>query len=224
MLTEGNTKTLKGEKRGWLTGILHLAPAFTSGVLDTCPKSTAGCRASCLNTAGRGAFNTVQAARARKTRLLYANRMLFLAELCKAVRRFQRKAEKRGMRLAIRPNGTSDLRWLGYEVARRFPDVQVYDYTKLPVPFHRAVVPKNYHLTFSLSENNTPEAERALAEGYNVAVVFDTLPETFMGRKVVSGDETDLRFLDPSGVVIGLTAKGKAKKDATGFVVRGGVK
>jgi hypothetical protein len=35
---------------------------------------------------------------------------------------------------------------------------------------------------------------------------------------VFNGDESDLRFLDPQGVIVGLYAKGKAKKDTSGFV------
>jgi len=57
----------------------------------------------------------------------------------------------------------------------------------------------------------------------NVAVVFDTIPDKYMGITVVDGTETDLRFLDPSFVVVGLKANGKAKKDASGFVVSGAV-
>ena len=47
--------------------------------------------------------------------------------------------------------------------------------------------------------------------------------ETYIERvakgKVVNGDESDLRFLDPRNSIVGLKAKGKAKKDTTGFVV-----
>jgi hypothetical protein len=57
----------------------------------------------------------------------------------------------------------------------------------------------------------------------NVAVVFGVpkskpLPVGYLGRPVFNGDDSDLRFLDPRGVVVGLYAKGKAKKDTTGFV------
>jgi hypothetical protein len=39
-----------------------------------------------------------------------------------------------------------------------------------------------------------------------------------MGMSVVDGDADDLRFLDGRGVVVGLKAKGPAKKDTSGFV------
>jgi len=44
------------------------------------------------------------------------------------------------------------------------------------------------------------------------------MPETYEGTPVFNGDDSDLRFLDPKGVVVGLYAKGKAKKDTSGFV------
>jgi hypothetical protein len=44
------------------------------------------------------------------------------------------------------------------------------------------------------------------------------MPETYMGRTVFNGEDSDLRFLDPKNVVVGLYAKGKAKKDTSGFV------
>jgi hypothetical protein len=58
-----------------------------------------------------------------------------------------------------------------------------------------------------------------LKAGGNVAAVFKTIPKTWKGFPVVDGDETDLRFLDGKNVIVGLKAKGKAKKDTSGFVV-----
>jgi hypothetical protein len=126
----------------------------------------------------------------------------------------------------FRLNGTSDIRWetvpvindrgYAYEnVMLMFPDVQFYDYTKIA---NRRNIPANYHLTFSLAESNEQNARKALDAGMNVAAVFHTLPDTYLGRKVINGDATDLRFLDPKNVIVGLKAKGKAKRDTTGFV------
>jgi hypothetical protein len=123
---------------------------------------------------------------------------------------------------AFRLNGTSDIRWETVPVngatnlMSLFPNVQFYDYTKHE---NRRNLPANYHLTVSRSETNEANV---FALPYNVAVVFNskTLPAEYNGRPVVNGDDTDLRFLDPTGVVVGLTAKGKAKKDPTGFTVR----
>jgi hypothetical protein len=100
---------------------------------------------------------------------------------------------------------------------REFKNVQFYDYTKIP---GREKLPKNYHLTFSRSEVNENDCLNELQKGRNVAVVFDVLPTTWNGYPVICGDNDDLRFLDPKNVVVGLTAKGKAKKDDSGFVVK----
>jgi hypothetical protein len=101
-----------------------------------------------------------------------------------------------------------------------FPNVQFYDYTKWPSHL-RQDLPANYHLTFSRSELTTSEdIKREIDAGRNVAVVFDAVPDTWEGLPVIDGDANDLRFLDPTGVIVGLKAKGAAKKDITGFVVR----
>jgi hypothetical protein len=108
-------------------------------------------------------------------------------------------------------------------LAEEFKDVQFYDYTKLPKPYKRTR--SNYDITFSRSETNEKDCLDALANGINVAVVFSTkknekLPDSYLGYEVISGDEHDLRFLDKKGVIVGLTAKGKAKRDTSGFVVK----
>lgn len=131
------------------------------------------------------------------------------------------RADRDGLRPAVRLNGTSDLPWLALQLSARFPQVQFYDYTKLPRP-HLRVRP-NYHITFSLHESNLELALDALAHGINVAVVFDTrrgqpLPELWRGYPVIDGDAHDLRFLDARGSIVGLRAKGQAKDDVLGFV------
>jgi hypothetical protein len=239
LLTRGNPKVLKGESQGYLTFILHLAPASLSGY-NTCASATDGCKLACLNTAGRGGIpnarpvtvqarngamtvsNVIQAARIRKTVWFFQDRAGFMAQLVKEIRAGIRYAQKMGLIPVFRLNGTSDLRWesVGVDGARNvmelFPDVQFYDYSKLS---NRKDLPANYKLTFSLAENNDLQAWAAASAGLNVAAVFKgKLPETFMGRTVINGDDSDLRFLDPVGVVVGLRAKGKAKRDTTGFV------
>ena len=222
LLTIGNTKTIKGEAMGYLTFIMHLAPSTLSGY-NTCPMASEGCAAACLNTAGRGRFTAIQEARIRKTRWFFENRDSFMAQLVKDIRAAIRKAEREGFVPVFRLNGTSDIRWetVAVEGHRNimamFPQVQFYDYTKLP---NRRDIPSNYHLTFSRSESNELDALRILANGeMNVAVVFDELPTKWAGVKVIDGTETDLRFLDEQSVVVGLVAKGKAKKDNSGFTI-----
>jgi hypothetical protein len=221
LLTLGNTKTTKGEAQGFLTFIMHLAPSTLSGY-NTCPSASAGCAAACLNTAGRGRFTAIQEARVKKTRWFFEDRATFMAQLVKDVEAAIRKAGREGMTPVFRLNGTSDIRWEtvpveGFRnIMEKFPQVQFYDYTKLT---NRRDIPANYHLTFSRSETNEIDAIRMLGQGMNVAVVFDELPAKWAGVKVIDGTETDLRFLDEQCVIVGLVAKGKAKKDDSGFTI-----
>ena len=225
LLTTGNQKTLKGEKKGYITYILHLAPAEVAGVGNMCPMSTFGCREGCLNLSGHGGMlhkdtgtNAVQEARKRKTRFFAQDKAGFIAQLKQDIAKAVKQAERKGMIPVFRLNGTSDLSWEKYDIIQSFPDVQFYDYTKIP---NRKVshLP-NYHLTFSRAEDNELNVRRAIANGMNVAVVFrKRLPEQWRGLPVINGDESDLRFLDAENVIVGLKAKGKARKDTSGFVV-----
>lgn len=217
LLTTQNYKTTKGEKLGVLTGILYLAPAKISGY-EVCPRRSVGCTAACLFTAGMGAFSTVQQARINKTKWYFENRETFLEQLRKDIKALEKKANKLGMKPAVRLNGTSDLDWTLSKIMNEFSHIQFYDYTKVLRRLKKDI-PTNYHITFSRSESNEKEAEEALELGFNVAVVFKQQPKKWKGYPVASGDETDVRFEDPKSYVIGLTAKGKARKDLSGFVV-----
>ena len=223
LLSTANTKTMKGEKYGYKTYIMHLAPSLISG-FQTCPKASAGCAAACLNKAGMGKFSNVQTARINRTKMFFQDRVTFMTQLAKEIKSAKKKADKEGLKLLVRPNGTSDINFIKIRVGdyrnifEMFPDVQFYDYTKLIV--NPETIPFNYHLTFSKSESNDSDVRSAIRNGLNVAVVFDKLPETYLGRPVVSGDESDIRINDPKNVIVGLLAKGPAKRDDSGFVVR----
>jgi hypothetical protein len=224
LLSTANPKIQKGTKLGYLSFILHLAPATLSGK-ETCPKRTAGCTAACLNTAGRGGMfkrgentNMIQQARIRKTKMFFEDRQAFIAQLEKDIVLGIKQAKKLGLTPVFRLNGTSDLAWEKYGIIEKFPTVQFYDYTK--VLGRKVSHLPNYHLTFSAADGNDSDVARAVALGMNVAAVFDRLPEEYMGREVIDADEHDLRFLDPKGVIAGLKAKGRAKKDTSGFVRR----
>lgn len=227
LLNFGNAKTRKGEKKGFITYGLHLAPANLSG-FNVCKDASKGCAAACLNTAGRGAMSNVQRARIAKTRLFFSDKQKFLSDLWAEVKKSISSASRKEMTPCLRLNLTSDLPWEkikfnGQSIFDAFPSVQFYDYTKSPdrmTAFLSGAMPKNYHLTFSRSESNGSIAEAFLASGGNVAMVFRKyLPETFKGFPVIDGDETDLRFLDGKGKIVGLKEKGLAKKDETGFVL-----
>lgn len=238
LLTTHNTKTMKGEKEGYLTAIMHLAPQKASGTSNVCAHASAGCIAACLNTSGHGGMgldenglNRVQVARIQRTRLLKRNKNLFMSMLVEEIRSFIKKAERKDLIPAIRLNGTSDIPWEkmkheGQTLMDMFPETQFYDYTKYPIS-ERGPIPPNYHLTFSLAEDNDETAIDALSNDTNVAVVLKLRPseeipnELFFHETlypVVDGDRDDLRFLDNiSGGIVALRAKGRAKKDETGF-------
>lgn len=226
LLGISNTKTLKGEKLGYRTYIMHLAPSTLSGY-QVCPMASPGCASACLNLSGMGKFSNVQSARITKTQWFFQDRGGFMDELVKEVASAIKASQKQNLTAVFRLNGTSDIRWEmvgvvknGVEYANimvAFPQAQFYDYTKIP---NRRDLPANYHLTFSRSEVNELEALQMLSAGVmNVAVVFDELPKKWAGVTVVDGTETDLRFLDDRAVVVGLKANGKARQDATGFTV-----
>ena len=223
LLSSNNTKIKKGEKLGWLTLGLSLSPSNLSGK-NFCSHSSVGCRAACLNTSGMGVFPNVQAGRLKKSHFFIQDRTTFLMQLEKDLAAGIRKAKKDGMRLAIRLNVLSDLPWENLIDMEKYEGVMFYDYTPNPhrmIAFLRGELPANYHLTFSRKESNQPTTELIAKMGGNIAAVFaDTLPETYLGRPVINGDESDTRFLDAKGVVVGLVAKGKGKKDASGFVLQ----
>jgi hypothetical protein len=225
-----NPKTKKGRARGYSTSL--------SGY-DVCQYSTEGCRAACLNTAGHGGIaldaqglNAIQRARIARTRLFFLNRWVFNILLVRAIQTHIRRARANGLIPVVRLNGTSDLPWEtlrlndGRTVLETFPDITFYDYTKHA---RRAIAnaagkhPANYSLTFSRAESNHSDVDRVLAAGGNVAAVFavkpHALPLQYAGLAVVDGDRDDLRFLDPSGVIVGLSAKGRGKRDTSGFVL-----
>lgn len=220
-LLSTNTKLEKGAKKYWTTRGLSLAPANLSGK-QLCPHRSAGCEAACLNTSGMGVFSNVQEARINKAKFLIEKREDFLAQLEKELENLHKQATK-GKKIAVRLNVLSDLPWNNLIDMESFPLINFYDYTPNPkrmIQFLRGELPSNYHLTFSRKENNQAMVELISSMGGNVAVVFDKLPQTYLGKPVIDGDETDLRFLDPRGVVVGLKAKGKGKKDTSGFVVK----
>jgi hypothetical protein len=221
LLSTTNYKTSKGEKLGILTGILYLAPAKISGY-EVCPMRSAGCTSACLYTAGMGAFSNVQQARIKKTKMFFEQREEFFKLLHKDIKSLIAKAKKENLTPAIRLNGTSDINWVRFKIFEQYPEVQFYDYTKMLNHLTKDVA--NYHITFSKNESNDVDCKIALERGYNVAVVFNTkkglsLPPSWNNYPVYDGDDTDVRFYDPDNHVIGLRAKGMAKKDNSGFVI-----
>jgi len=236
LLNSGNAKTLKGEKVGFRTFGLHLSPATKSGY-NVCQWASAGCRAACLDTAGRGCMSNVQNSRIAKTRRFFKDNFGFMSDLRIEIGKAIKSAARKNLTPCFRLNLTSDIPWenirkgrtekppiCSLNVMEEFPEVNFYDYTKgftRMMAWLNGKLPKNYHLTFSRSEETSDDRiKKILSLGGNVAVVFrGSLPKTYLGFPVVDGDENDLRFKDKKGVIVGLVEKGLAKKDETGFVV-----
>ena len=245
LLSIGNdSKTVKGEARGYRTAVLYLAPGSLSG-RNVCPHATPGCLAGCLNTAGRGIISSVQQARIKRTLAFFKDKQAFLAQLHDEIDAHSRATRSVGMLPVARLNGTSDVPWeklvspIGQSLFDMFPEVHFYDYTKNVNRAYRSIHdkawPANYRLVLSRSESNLSDCVSFLKAGGNVAMVFATKPkqelpmfwDTVAGEQnqtasmpVIDGDKDDLRFLDPSPCVVGLRAKGKARQDTSGFVIR----
>ena len=192
-----------------------------------------------MHTAGNPAHMAgKERARINRTQLYFYHRDVFLWSLVQEIQALQSKAAKLGKRCAVRLNATSDLPWERvsftldhdgpeYTLFTLFPDVQFYDYTKI-TKRARAVLPTNYHLTFSVAEDNDAAWQEALERGMNVAMVLgikrgQALPTKIKvngsERTVIDGDEHDYRPDDiKGGVIVGLRAKGDAVGDTSGFV------
>ncbi len=233
--TESNPKLAKGEKLGVLSKPHNLSPASESG-WNMCAQASLGCIAACLHTAGNPVYLDAKIkARLQRTRAFMTMRKAYVALMAFELQALETKAKRLNMVAAWRPNTTSDypfhsvaLEVDGVKVKsliHAFPTIEAYDYTKITkkaLQWANGLLPSNYHITFSKSESNDSDVAKVLKAGGNVAVVFSSkqLPDSYLGKAVVDGDYSDARFLDSKGVVVGLKAKGKAKADESGFVVR----
>lgn len=241
LLTRNNNKTMKGEKLGYRTYILYMSAwKFNPKGKNVCSHASKGCAESCLVGSGMGGIYTqVKAGRLKRTEWYLRNRVSFLnklrSEIEKAIllnNKANEKSEEQTI-LTFRLNGTSDLPYENMRVFEGdknifelFPDVQFYDYTKNYLRFKKPL-PTNYHLTFSRSETNHAKSIELLKKGFNVAMVFDKLPTTYLGYEVINGDKDDLRFLDKTNCIVGLKYKNMTGKGAnnalafeSGFAIR----
>ena len=213
LLTTNNAKTIKGEKKNYTTYILYMnSYTQNSKGINLCSHASKGCASACLLNTGYGGFmSNVKDGRANKTEYYLADRVKFLQQLAKEITKAEIKHNKKNEKFAIRLNGTTDIRWEkfnifnGKNIFELFPNIIFYDYTKNPKRMDLNI--PNYHLTFSKSESNDEAVKTVLANGGNVAMVFDKLPTEYMGYKVINGDESDLRFLDGDNVIVGLKYK-----------------
>ena len=175
-----------------------------------------------------GIFSNVQKSRINKANYFVSDKKAFLAQLLKEIKKEIKKASDKNEKIAFRLNGTSDIDFL-YLLDKHFnfnvdllhyDKVYFYDYTKSLARAKRYQNYRNYTLTFSKSESNEKETIEALNLGINVAAVFSNeLPKTYKGIKVIDGDRSDLEMIKFKNVILGLKAKGKARKDTSGFVI-----
>ena len=225
---EADAKTSKNTKFGYITGIQYLIPHITNG-FNACPMAEkAGCLHGCLQSAGRGVFNNVKKARRDRMELFLNDRDAYFNQLITEINALIKKADILKLKPAVRLNGISDIQFEKIKVLNTnktifdlFPNVQFYDYTKIP---NRDDLPPNYDLTFSYSgvDGFDKYNQKAIKKGVRIAAVFrdvQSIPVKFIGRNVKGGDDHDLTFLHPKNTVLGLYAKGKAKKDYSGFVI-----
>lgn len=186
-----------------------------------CPyRHVAGCARPCLESAGMGVFSNVKAGRQRKTDWWHSDRSGFLDQLRKELTNFDKLCKRQGVKAAVRLNVLSDIPWEKHGIPQEFPDIFFYDYTKNSSRLGKT--PDNYDLMFSYS--GEPEYQKfipkALKSGAPMSVVFrGDMPDTFMGRRVINGDASDLVNVKAGSVIVGLVAKGKAKKDEGSFVI-----
>jgi hypothetical protein len=220
LLSTNNVKTMKGTKLGYMTYIMYLSPfSFNTKGINVCSHASKGCAEACLVSSGFGGrYVTVIEGRKKRTEYFLSSRVEFMYQLKTEIEKAIKKHEGKAI-VTFRLNGTSDLPFEKYKVFEGknmfeiFENVQFYDYTKNYLRFDKEL-PKNYHLTFSRSETNHTKAIDLLNRGFNVAMVFDKTPTSYLGFEVVNGDETDLRFLDKKNVIVGLKYKKMTGKGA----------
>ena len=224
-----NYKANKNIKLGYHTYFLSLAHSDISG-FNVCPmanrlkanennKNKSNCSSVCVGYNGNAQrFKSIMKARIRKTRLFFEDRTEFMNLLIKDIERAINYSLKRNYIPTFRLNAYSDIKWENIKIEHNnktynnifelFHYVTFYDYTK----HHNRKTPKKYELTYSYY-GNKKAFNNVLKSDQNIAIVFNELPKTFKGRKVVNADNTDLRLKENDGkkVIAGLTFKGSKK-------------
>jgi len=220
-----NTKTAKNSLK---TFILYLAPYNqNSKGINICPNASKGCATACLFTAGRGIMAPVIKGRVKKTEYYLRDKKGFINQLANEILQKYNNAKRKKEKIAFRLNGTSDIdfvyllqKYSGLDITSLKDNAIFYDYTKIKGKIVKYLKHPNYFLTFSRAEDNDNIAKAILSIGGNVSIVFrGELPQTYKGHKVIDGDKSDLEMVYNKNVILGLRAKGEAKKDTSGFVI-----
>ena len=225
-----SAKTNLSLKKGTMTYCVYLAPSTMAGTIngkqiDVCPNAK-WCKDFCLNGSGRNRGDIllhaekkqeshINRARIKKTRFFYEDRETYMQVLVHEIKRAKRRADRMGYEFSVRLNGTSDIspeemivkgEVRDYNILEIFPEIMKYDYTKSYSRMFLQEKYSNYNLTYSFNGHNKTACRKVLEKGWNVAVVFygEKLPKTFAGYKVIDGNESDMRYKDEKGCVVGL--------------------
>ena len=196
------------------TYIIYLAPSTLSGY-NVCPMASEGCIAACLSNSGHNRIDIkgiINNARIKKTKMFFEDRQFFNDWVIAEITAHKQNSLAKGHEFSVRINGTSDINpelisQNNSNLFQLFPDTKFYDYTKVLNRNKLLNKYENFDLTFSYNGTNWNDCEIALSTGMRVAVVFEKVPEWFMGIQVVDGDSTDLRYLDEPNVIVGLKFK-----------------
>lgn len=220
---DANAKTVKGQKRGYMTAVLYLAPFKSAGV-NVCPMAElAGCWRGCLNTAGRGGIskgsakmnphgielpdNAIQNARIKRTRFYADDRDAFMLQLDKEITAFIAKAERAKLIPVVRLNGTSDIQWERVPVPTGYGDSWDGGYYANIFALHavqfydytkigkrfKSELPANYHLTLSFSAASARYAQ----------MCFDTVKFSGCNLTVVVRDKATKQTMLENGTWMG---------------------
>lgn len=220
---DANTKIKKSARLVWS---LTLAPAMSSGMINTCVRY-ADCQDICVLTSGKGGVPSVQRARAARTAFLYRAPHAFAVLLADEIDRAARIAQRDDREWRIRLNAASDIPW---EIAApwlleriRANGGAAYDYTK---SWARQDTPG---YTLCRSVDSRQDVDKIIAtvvnQRRNVAVILpiakgDPVPTMWNGMLAIDGDVSDDRTADPRGVVVILRAKGALRNRPDHAMVR----
>jgi len=220
----GNTKVAKTAAKENPLGLVRLASLSLFPDIKVCPASElAGCIKPCLTWSGLAAvYDSINSARKARTDYWLSDQSGFLDQLRRELTNFSKLCRKQGVQGVVRLNVLSDIQWERFGIPQAFPELFFLDYTKLAKRLGKT--PSNYKLIFSYSDRPqyAKQVKAAQQTDAPIAVVFKNgIPSEYLDRPVVDGDQSDILNVLAGRVVIGLKAKGPAKKDTGGFVVDG---
>jgi len=215
-----SSKHVKAYNYNEMVYTIYLAPSNLSGY-QVCPGRTKECERMCLSESGHNQMdihkNFINKSRIKKTQLFFENKEFFVRWVIEEIKSAKLKANKHGYRFSVRLNNTSDISPEDFYIIENgkkinllefFPNVQFYDYTKVPERIRLTMIYPNYDLTFSYTGRNMNTCMQMLNNNnIRVAMVFKKVPDQYMNLPVIDGDKYDMRYLDPKKCIVGLKFK-----------------